>query len=232
MDLKRVTLTWCFCFVKNCQYHEFSSVLNRNPNPVTPIILRSWCCHHAISEILTLTDSISQVPKARLLFLLPTSWAAFFPWVLCTSHQLCPGGRFSAHCYPANLCLTKVPASSHSCLAGHVPITSEMTYCGPRATSLLINNTDAEPSSSENSAAPQQCRQGHHGDLVSRVTRGAAITQRQRQWEETSRREEKLASPHVCPIMIWQIFSGLNTSHRLFWAYQISMLLKKKYHSC
>lgn len=128
-------------------------------------------------------------PQSQPAFPSAHSWAALFPWVLQTSHQLRPGGRFSAHRYSANLCLTKVPASPHSCLAGCVPYTSEMTCCGPWATSLLINETDAEPSSSANSTAPQQWGQGHHGDPERWVTRGAPITQRQRQWQETSKRE-------------------------------------------
>lgn len=187
MDLHRVTLTCCFCLVKKCQYYEFSSVLNWAANPGAPVILNGWCCNHVISEILTLTDSISQVPKASLLFLLLTSWAALFPWVLRISHQLCPGGWFSVHPYPADLCLTKVPASPHSCLAIYVPYTSERTCCGARATSLLINKTDAEPSSSENSTAPQQCMQGHtetqlgnHGSSYHTDTEAMAGNQQER----------------------------------------------------
>lgn len=89
---------------------------------------------------------------------------------------------------------------------------------------LTASKMDAEPSSWRTAVAPQERRQWHHWHRAWCVTGGAAITLRQRRWQETSRRERRFANPLICPTTARQIFSGLNISHRIFWAHQISML--------
>lgn len=159
------------------------------------------------------------LPSAHLLGCFVSTSTPVFPTALVW-------GTILSHSCPAHLCLclTKMPASSYGCLAGYALFTSQTTCWRPGVTKWLINKMEPEPSSWRTPVAPRECRQRPHWDPAWWVTGGAAITLRQRRWQETSRRERRLANPLVCPTAACQIFSGLNISHRIFRAHQISML--------
>lgn len=110
--------------------YEFSPVLNWAANPVTPMILHGWCCHHVISERLTLTVFRKSPKPACFSFCPPLG-------LLCRGTPVSPSalawGPILSHSCPADLHLqlTKMPASSHGCLARYVLFTSQMTCWGP-----------------------------------------------------------------------------------------------------